>query len=82
MGQRVCGGQGLWIGPSQVKVELGIGIVRRELFGQLEGQDGLAHTAHAVQTGDGGATFLDGASQFGQFHFAPNKVGRGRRQLV
>ncbi len=68
--------------PLEIQVDLGLGLNRRELLGELERQRGLADAAHASDAGDGHAPALDSGSQLREIRLAAGEVSGWGRELV
>src|SRR5207237_8402212 len=82
VGERFGDRDGLLITRAlEVEVELRVGVARRECFGELERERGLADAALPLQAGDCDAA-LDLRHQLVEFSLAPREVARRRRGLV
>jgi hypothetical protein len=72
-----------WLSDSlQIEIELCIWIILLELFGQLEGQSGLAHAAETLEAGDGDAAGFYRREQFFEFVGTSGEVGWRSGELV
>src|SRR5258708_6964320 len=81
VGHGFSGGEGFFADALEIEVDLGVGVVGGEVFGQFQGEGGLADSALALESGDVDAAFFDGGAQFAEFGGASGEVGGRGREL-